>query len=382
MEKQKTRISSSFYTRLYLILGVALIILSLYSTIQVSYFGSAINQKIAEAKESARPAELKMVTIVNKGCNDCFDITPVVESIKKANVKITEEENLDLNSEKAKELVSKYKIAKIPTVLLSGEIGRASLNFLEKKDDALVFTKTTTPYTDAQTHSIIGRVSVTILKDSSCEKCTDPIKILDIFKKSEIKISSEKTVERSSDEGKELIKKYSLKALPTLIFSKDLEAYSSELVKNWNMYGSIEEDGSHIIREIIPPYLNITEDKIEGLVTITHILDSSCTNCYSTKEFQMPVLEKMGLVFEKEEKVNISSAEGKALIGKYNITKVPTIILQGGMDKYSILKSVWKDVGTVESDGTYVFREVEVSKKPYKDLTTGEIITPVSQPTA
>ena len=382
MGKQKTDLSSSFYTRLYLLLGAAIVILLIYNNVQVGQLGSAISQKLVEAEEAARPAELKLVTIVDKGCNDCFDITSVVESIKKANVKITGEENLDLSSVEARELIGKYKIARIPTVLLSGELDRAEISSLERRDDVLLFTQATLPFTDALTGNVLGRVSVMTVKDPSCEKCTDTAPILDLFRQSGIKIVSEKVVERSSDEGKWMIKNYSLKVLPTLVFSSDLELYSSDLVRNWEMYGSIEADGSYIIRDITPPYLNLTENKVRGLVSMTHILDESCAACYSTSEFQKPILERMGVVFGEEEKVNVSAAEGKSLVEKYKITKVPTIILKGDMGEYSILVSVWKDVGTVESDGTYVFRQVEVANKPYKDLTTGEIIAPVSQPTA
>ena len=74
-----------------------------------------------------------------------------------------------------------------------------------------------------------------------------------------------------------------------------------------------------------------------------------------------------------EKTVDIASDEGKALIKKYSIKSVPTIILSKDADAYPALKQIWQQVGSVEEDGNYVFREV-TQMGSYKDLTTGDVV--------
>ena len=69
----------------------------------------------------------------------------------------------------------------------------------------------------------------------------------------------------------------------------------------------------------------------------------------------------------------MSSDEGVALLGKYGIKKVPTMILSGDMDSYPALTGIWSQVGTVK-DGVYVFQNVEVLQLPFKDLATGQVV--------
>ena len=78
----------------------------------------------------------------------------------------------------------------------------------------------------------------------------------------------------------------------------------------------------------------------------------------------------------KENKVDISSAEGKALVEKYAIKKVPTVVISGDLREYEGFDTVWGQVGSIEEDGTYVFRQLEVLSQNivYKDLTTGEVV--------
>ena len=368
MRKNIIKLSS---TKIFIMLGTALVLIALYNSIQMSSLNNLFEQKDIEAKENARPAELKLIIIKDSNCNNCFDISTIVDSIKNNNVKINDEETLDLKSNKAQALINKYGIEKIPTTILSGEIDKINFDNLEKRENILLFTKLTPPYTNTQNNQIVGIVSATILKDSSCDKCADMSSILTALKGSGVTIVSERVIEKDSKDGKELINKYSLEKIPTLIISKELSYYG--LDQNWNSLGTIEKDGTYITRTPNPPYLNLITNKVEGLVSVTYLSDNSCSDCYDPQELHKPVLQNMGLVFS-EEKIDISSDLGKQLIEDYSIEKIPTIIIKGDADKYPILAQAWNDVGTVESDGTYVFRLVEFAQKPYKDLNTNEVI--------
>jgi thiol-disulfide isomerase/thioredoxin len=375
--EKKKGLSRSFYVKVIVLLGIVLVLFALYNIFQISSFSTLFDQKLIEAKEAARPAKIQLITIQNSDCKDCFDILPIVNSIKRLNVNITREENLSLDSNKAKELIKEYNIKKVPTVLLAGEINKTRIGNLEVRKDALLFTELSPPYVDTESNKIVGRVSAVILKDSSCSKCSDLGLILDEIKKSGVTIVSEKILEKDSKEGRELIKKYSIDISPTLIFSKDLEVYGSELTNILNQIGSIEDDGSYITRTISPPYLNLTTNKVMGLVSMVVLTDNDCDECYDPNKFHKPILQRMGVVLDGEKSVDISSSEGKSLIEKYEIEKVPTILLSGDVETYQVLVGAWKDVGTAESDGTYVFRRVEVARQKYKDLSKGEVIDPL-----
>ena len=375
-KEEKMLFGRPFYKKVYVILGIALILFGIYNISQITSFSRLFSTKLAEAKEAARPAQIELITIKDANCKDCFDITPVVSSIKKYNVNITKEENLDLNSEKAEELINEYGIEKIPAVLLFGEIDRNRISELEERKDSLLFTNLLPPYTDAKSKKTMGKVSAIILKDTSCEKCIDLSKLLSDIKKLGVNIVSERSLNKEDEYSQELIKKYSIDKLPTLILSDDLKVYSQDINARINQVGSIEDDGFYVLRLINPPYLNLSSNKIIGLVSMTVITDKSCNECYDPNKFHKPILQRMGVVFEKEDKADISSPEGKALLSKYSIDKVPTIILEGDVEAYPVLVNAWTDVGTKESDGMYVFRKVEVAQQAYKDLSKGEIVSP------
>lgn len=112
-----------------------------------------------------------------------------------------------------------------------------------------------------------------------------------------------------------------------------------------------------------------------GLVNLTYLVDSTCPACYKADQVQKPILTQgYGIALNYERAVDISSFEGQNLISRYNITKVPTVLLSADADQYANLKNVWKNVGTVEADGWYVFREMQqLQGVIYKDLVTNQI---------
>ncbi len=369
-------LSKSFYMKVIVLLASALILFALYNIFQISSFSAIFEQKLSEAKEAARPAEMQLITIKDAGCEDCFDILPIINSVKKANVNITKELNLEFDSDNAKQIIDQYDIKKIPTILLTGEIDKTKIGDLEERNGALIFTKLSPPYIDAESNKVVGRVSSVIIKDSSCDKCVDLDLLLEQIKKIGVTIVSERILEKGSEKGKELISKYSIERLPTLILSKDLGAYGSDIIRAMNQIGSVEEDGSYITREISPPYFDLSKNRVIGLVSMTVLADDGCDECYNASKFHEPILQGLGVILEDKKSIDVLSPEGKALIETYKIEKVPTMILKGDMGEYPRLVSAWKGVGTVESDGAYVFRKVEIAQQKYKDLSTNKIISP------
>ena len=114
------------------------------------------------------------------------------------------------------------------------------------------------------------------------------------------------------------------------------------------------------------PYLSIK------LISLT---DESCSDCYDAS-IHKQILSRLGLVISEEEEIDVSTENGKKLIEKYEINAVPTIIIQGDAEEYPALAQVWSQVGTVEDDGSYVFRKIEAMGRgiKYKDLTTNSVV--------
>ena len=324
-------------------------------------------------QEKLKPAKIELAVIKNSKCTDCFDISTIVSHVKNANVNVTKETMFEFDSKEAKQIISKYKIEKIPTVVVTGEIDKVSLQGLEKKENALLLAKPEPPYTNAVTGNIEGRVTLYILKDSECAKCNDLDILITQIKSAGVKVSAEKNVAANGDEGKNLIKKYNLGFVPTIILSKDAAAYDV-IQKAWLQVGSKETDGSYALRLVSPPFINLTTGELKGLVDIVYLTDKGCTECYDVNQHKeiLTSPQSFAIKLDKEETIDISDAQGKELVAKYNITQVPTVILSKEVGVYPS-SPILKRFFSIETDGSYVFRKL-FSVGTYKDLTTNQVV--------
>ena len=344
---------------------IALIVLGLVLIINIIFSASITqeyNKKSKEAKDASRPADISL-TVINVDCKDCKDINEVVDIIKKANVNIKEE--TALTQTEASDLIVKYGIQKLPSVIIIGETDKVKITGFEQKDDALVFNAQLPPYFDLKTNNIVGLVELTLITDPSCSECTDLADSI-VGLKQAMTVSKENIFTRT--QASSLISKYNITKLPSIILSKDASAYV-DIVSAWNLYGTIEEDGSLVFRNVLPPYKDLKTNTVKGIVKLTSITDNTCKECYNVSTHEL-ILDRYGVYVKDKEIVDLT--EAKSLIDKYKIEKVPTIVLTGDVETYTSLTQVWKQVGSVETDGTYVFRSVEQMGK-YRDLKTGQV---------
>ncbi len=370
--KNKWSFSDSFHLKVYLVLGLALVLVIAFNLAQGASFKTLFEQRLAEAKEAAVPAKIQLVVIKNSGCRDCFDIGPITASLKEANVNITEERVLEFDSKIAKELIEKYGLEKIPLLLVSGEIDKLNIRDLERGDGVLIFTKQTPPYTDAKTGEVRGRVTTFLLKDSSCNQCNDLGQIPATLRQSGIFIKEQKTLESSSPKAQELIRRMNITRLPAFLISNDINVYS--FVEKIKQSGMVEKEGYYLV-ESLAPYVEVQTGKIRGLVDLTLITDQACASCYDVK-LHKQIFAQMGLALEKEKTVDINSVEGIRLKAKYNLEKVPTVVLSGDLDAYTGFDQVWNQVGTIEEDGVYLFRNIELLGPAivYRNLKNGSVM--------
>lgn len=218
-------------------------------------------------------------------------------------------------------------------------------------------------------------VRVTAIADPSCTRCYDISKTLDGIERSgKAKIFESKTIDSRTDEGKSLIVKYGITRLPAFVLSGETSKLLT-MVPPLSSYGSLKE-GDFVGQTIQPPYMELADGKIRGDFTVTYVTEKACQTCYDvTKNRQ--ALAQLGMTPVNETTVDRSDVEGRKLVRQYAITTTPTVILKGDLAAYPGFDRVWKNVGTVESDGAYVFRNGGTSSMgTYYDLTSNQAVTP------
>ncbi len=328
--------------------------------------------------ENTRSSNLNFISITDSSCNDCGSLDPFIQAIESLNVKISSNKSLDLSSQEAKQILNENNIKRVPVLIVSGEVTREkslmdlfSQIGIHLKDSVYIISEP--PYVNLTTNEVKGRVSVINIVDSSCALCSKSLNnFVSSLKRGGIAISAEKNLEYTSSEAKSLIEKFGLQKIPVTVFSNDLKEYRS-IQSIWTQLDAIEKSDSFAVQSI-PPYRNLSTEKVDGLVTLYSLVDGSCSSCYDVSLHKQILASNFGITPSSDTSVDISSQAGKDLISKYNITKVPTIVFSPEASLYTSLADMWSSVGKVASDGWFVFTSVE-QMGTYKDLTTGQIVS-------
>lgn len=367
------------------ILGISLLA-TVIGALVSSKILTDINKNVALAKEATRPANVKIIKITTPDCTDCFNLDNAISSFKKLNVKVEDEKTITFGSPDADASIKQFAIKKVPTYIVTGDITKNNLESFVKangeiKDNTFIFTNLSPVFINSETKQEKGWVTVTEITDPSCPQCLDVKAIVEGFKKGGVKIKDTKELTWNSLGGQRIISQYKITKAPTFILSSDFDLYDN-LKSSWTNFGTVETDKTYVARNIPLPYRDLTKGQIAGFVDIIYLTNSTCPDCYKAQDVQKPILTKgYGVAIRSERFVDISSTEGRNLISKYSITKVPTILISPEVDQYTNLKGVWKGVGTVGQDGWYIFTEMgQLGGVIYKDLTSNQIIKPADQP--
>lgn len=214
---------------------------------------------------------------------------------------------------------------------------------------------------------------LTIILATDCDDCSDMSEEKQILTEQNIKFTDEKILTIDSKEAKKLIDKFDIKKLPVIVFEskKEINDKIASVLKD---HVTLFSDSIIVWESVQPPYFEISSKTVKGFVDITYITDISCATCYDVVNVQRPILMRFALAIENEKVVDIKDSEGKELLEKYKITSVPTVVISGEIGEYKALADIWNQVGTIEGDGAYVFREAGAFGKDYKDLATGKVV--------
>jgi hypothetical protein len=315
--------------------------------------------------------KLDLIAIAPVDCEECADVADVIDAFKQApTMTLTSDVILRSDDARAKELIKEYDIKRLPVVILKGDIATLPAEAPRVKD-AVVIDQLSPPLYDLENETIVGVVDITLISAPKCSKCYNISEFPAQLDMMAVGIGDEKMVAYDSKEGAALVKKYNITRVPTAIMSEGISWYP-QIAESWSQIGDVQ-DGNFILREVVAPYLDVTTGKVRGVVSATFLADKSCLGCYDPVVHEQ-ILGGMGMMFESKATLDVADDEGKALVKKYEITAVPTIIVTGDTSAYSQLLTVWGQVGTQESDGALVFRKPEVLQVTYKDLASGKIV--------
>jgi len=356
---------------LFVGIGVLLVGIAVFSAFQLFSLESLLGERVAEVKVAAAPAKITITTLEGPECEECFTLDPLIDAIKQTNVEIKEERLLEFGSQESGKLIEEHDVERLPTVIVTGEVDKASLSGLEKSGDVLVFRDVFAPFA-LPDGAIQGRVKSTIVFDSACAACYDPSPVVDTLKQAGVFVYETKKVDAQTEQGQALVEQYALDVLPAIVFSEELSVYEGDFLNNWEAIGTIE-DGQYVTRRMAPPYYNVSAGDVFGEVSMTLLLDETCADCLDASEFYEGTLQAMGVYLESTARLDVSDSEAQKLIDDLNITKVPTMIMEGEVQAYPTLVAAWQQVGS-QDDGKWVFRNVEVAQQPYRDLISGEIV--------
>ena len=103
-------------------------------------------------------------------------------------------------------------------------------------------------------------------------------------------------------------------------------------------------------------------------IAITLIQDSSCQECVSLSPL-VSAIKAAGAEVEAETAIDANDPAGQKLISDYQITKIPTMVVKGELEKSSQLADLWKNLGEI-ADDVFVLRQVGA---PYREIGSGQI---------
>lgn len=218
-------------------------------------------------------------------------------------------------------------------------------------------------------------ISLILLTPSSCEACVDGTALVRAIESQNVRIESSDTFEKGTGDATAVIAMYAVKRLPAVVVSGE---YGKEPLRAWlEQVGGQKRDGVYIIEPSGPVYFDLARGEPVGLVDVTYVWDSSCADCYDVKNHRSMLENGFGVKIRAEDTVDIRTSDGRSLMSAYALTEAPALLLSGEAKEYTALMKVWPQVGSIEPDGTFVFRNNQaIGEVTYKRLDTGEIITP------
>ncbi len=332
-------------------------------------------------------SEVEVTHITYDDCEECQSSTYLLDEILQLEGQfgfdITVNEVTHDSTEGAA-LIEQYSITKLPSLVISKEAGDnedfsnvwvLGIGTVEG-DGNFVFRELYPPYYDMDSASVKGMVDAYVIApDENCLACEDLNGYLDFLAGEQVLVyfTGRTQYNQSEPEAQELIGKYNITKLPVFILGKDISTYS---IFDDQISGLVsqESDGYYVLRELLPPYTDVETGEVKGAVSIVYLTDPSCEDCFDPVGLTSGMVS-FGIYIAEERTVELNSTEGQALLVKYNISKVPTMLVSPDASMYPGFTDAWAELnGPQAEDGWYVFNSHELitPEAIYRDLSAPE----------
>lgn len=225
---------------------------------------------------------------------------------------------------------------------------------------------------DAKEAARPADIEIIAIVPLECELCFDASRIVQALKTQPVAITQERTIAYPSEQADELIAKHALTTLPAVIISGET---SKENIASVLAPQTRASEDALVWTNTPPPYVDLKDGTTKGVVSVILLTNEACDACYDAQNHPKILTQSFGMSLANTETVDIASARGAKLRGTYGITAVPTAIVSQDAAAYPSFVNAWKSVGSVEEDGSFVFRDL-AALGAYYDLTTRSVVTP------
>ncbi|GEM_PF-1369487 len=323
-------------------------------------------------------SKIELIELSVRDCNQCVSFELFKKQLHDLN-KEFDFKKVYFDSNEGKELTKEYSIESVPTIIIKNASKSLFGNWDEvgsiEGDGSLVFRARIPVYWDLKQKRFAGLVNATELVDSSCASCFDPLQSneMQLLLKN-IKVKSVKRVEAGSVNGKKIVEKYHLGFVPALIFSREIRDYN--FFSQFAPLGSIEADGSFVVRTKFPPYKDLDSNTVKGLLSVTVIEPTQCWACRDAKDLLSFLNSRLGLRFSNVSVIDANTASARTLSDQYSIQYAPAALITGNINLYPGMEDAFPKIGRVFKDGVHAFdNPLLLGQGYYYDFNSGEIVT-------
>ena len=211
-----------------------------------------------------------------------------------------------------------------------------------------------------------AKIQVVEISAPSCSNCYNTTSLMAQINSMNVN-ASERSILLSSAEANSLMLKYGIDRLPALVVTGEINK-TLQLSGLWSQVGTVS-NGVVVVKPQAP-YYSVSSSKVVGLVTLTRILDSSCTQCSSIDGI-ISAFKRYGVVVTGDTFLEYNSAEGKSLMNQFSIQRIPAVIVSRDILSYPAIAQIWPQLNATENNGGYA---LHVLQPPYRDISENRTV--------
>lgn len=285
--------------------------------------------------------DAKEQLLIVGGCDECINVTEPAQSLGF--------EVVHMPIEEAGELIDRYNLTSSPAIIIFTD---EQLPFqAERVHDAYV-VQNLPPYIDLQTGELRGALQLLVVEDD-CKECFDADLLVSRLTQA-FPLQQVDYVRATL----QIIQQYDLKSLPSFVITGEVELYPVQNI------GEVRNDA--IIIKSQPPFKDIATGEVKGIVDVTFITDPSCENC-SIEPLRI-LTSQLQITFGEETILEKNNAQ--ELITRYDLERLPAVIYSEQLQYYPGVQESWGEVGSIESDGSFVFRAYDLFPMESVEINT------------